>query len=180
MAVKIQTEYSAYDKVKKYKGKEFRYISKRKFKSLGLKKEAVRGFFSVRKAKTEQAIVCNGISFDLREKRKCRRMVGYVKGENGGFYAMTASSLLPFFFLLLFSLLPLFFLLSDIQTTAVNPFKSTVLPTGQCLRGKRNICRFYWKIRKTIPATSHFPSYFWTARFCMSQNKSRPGTASVP
>ena len=89
MAVKMLTEYSAYDKVKKYKGKEIRYISKRRFKSLGLKEE-VRGFFSTRKAKTEKIIVCNDIPFDLRANRKCRRIVGYVKGEDGGFYVMTS------------------------------------------------------------------------------------------
>lgn len=131
MAVKILTEYSAYDKVKKYKGKEIRYISKRRFKSLGLKKEEVRGFFSTRKAKTEQTIVCNGIPFDLREKRKCRRIVGYVKGEDGGFYAMTAPPLLPFLFLfLLLSFLLLFFLLSNISNQSVKEPWTPVIDSG--------------------------------------------------
>lgn len=120
MAVKMQIEYSAYNKAKKYSGKEIRYISKREFKSLGLKKEEVRGFFSVRKAKTEQIIVCNGIPFDLREKRKCRRIVGYVKGEDGRFYAMTAPQLFPFISLLLLCLLLLFFLLSGVPDRSVN------------------------------------------------------------
>ena len=120
MAVKMLTEYSAYDKVKKYRGKEIRYISKRKFKSLGLKKDAVRGFFSVRKAKTEQTIVCNGIPFDLREKRKVRRLVGYVKGDDGGFYVMTAPRLLLVLFLLILSLLLLFSLLSIVPNQSVN------------------------------------------------------------
>ena len=199
MAVKMLTEYSAYDKVKKYKGKEIRYISKRRFKSLELKKE-VRGFFSVRKAKTEQTIVCNDIPFDLRANRKCRRIVGYVKGEDGGFYAMTAPPLLPFIFLfLLLSFLLLFFLLSNISNqsvkepwtpvidsgiydtlTEVNPFKSTVLPTGLCLQGKRRIFRFCWKIPKAIPVISLFQLCFRTARFSMNQNRSRPETVSVP
>ncbi len=129
MAVKMLTEYSAYDKVKKYKGKEIRYISTRRFKSLELKKE-VRGFFSVRKAKTEQTIVCNEIPFDLREKRKCRRIVGYVKGEDSGFYAMTAPPLLPFLFLLLLSLLLLFFLLSNISNQSVKEPWTPVIDSG--------------------------------------------------
>lgn len=130
MAVKMLTEYSAYDKVKKYKGKEIRYISKRRFKSLGLKKEEVRGFFSARKAKTEQTIVCNGIPFDLREKRKCRRIVGYLKGEDSGFYAMTAPPLLPFLFLFLLSLLLLFFLLSNISNQSVKEPWTPVIDFG--------------------------------------------------
>lgn len=129
MAVKMLTEYSAYDKVKKYKEKEIRYISKRRFKSLGLKEE-VRGFFSVRKAKTEQTIVCNGIPFDLRANRKCRRIVGYVKGEDGGFYAMTAPPLLLFLFLLLLSLLLLFFLLSNISNQSVKEPWTPVIDSG--------------------------------------------------
>lgn len=129
MSVKMLTEYSAYDKVRKYKGKEIRYISKRRFKSLGLKKE-VRGFFSARKAKTEQTIVCNYIPFDLRANRKCRRIVGYVKGEDGGFYAMTALPLLPFLFLLLLSLLLLFFLISNISNQSVKEPWTPVIDSG--------------------------------------------------
>lgn len=129
MAVKIQTEYSAYDKVKKYKGKEIRCISKRRFKSLGLKEE-VRGFFSTRKAKTEKIIVCNDIPFDLRANRKCRRIVGYVKGEDGGFYVMTALPLLPFLFLLLLSLLLLFFLISNISNQSVKEPWTPVIDSG--------------------------------------------------
>lgn len=55
MAVKMLTEYSAYDKVKKYKGKEIRYISKRRFKSLGLKEE-VRGFFLPERQKQKKSL----------------------------------------------------------------------------------------------------------------------------
>lgn len=129
MIVKTQAEYGAYDKVKKYSGKEIRYISKRKFKSLGLNENEVRGFFSVRKAKTEQTIECSGIPFDLREKRKYRRIVGYVKGDDGGFYAMTAPQLLPFLFLLLLSLLLLFFLLSVVLNRPVdNPWNPEIDP----------------------------------------------------
>lgn len=130
MIVKTQAEYGAYDKVKKYSGKEIRYISKRKFKSLGLNEnDEVRGFFPVRKAKTNRVIVCDGIPFDLREKRKCRRTVGYVKGDDGGFYAMTAPQLLPFLFLLLLSLLLLFFLLSVVFNRPVdNPWNPEIDP----------------------------------------------------
>lgn len=129
MIVKTQAEYGANDKVKKYKGKEIRYISKRKFKSLGLNENEVRGFFSVRKAKTNRVIVCDGIPFDLREKRKCRRTVGYVKGGDGGFYAMTAPQLLPFLFLLLLSILLLFFLLSVVFNRPVdNPWNPEIDP----------------------------------------------------
>ncbi len=129
MIVKTQAEYGAYDKVKKYSGKEIRYISKRKFKSLGLNENEVRGFFSVRKAKTEQTIECSGIPFDLREKRKYRRIVGYVKGDDGGFYAMTAPQFLPFLFLLLLSLLLLYFLLSVVFNRPVdNPWNPEIDP----------------------------------------------------
>lgn len=130
MAVKMLTEYSAYDKVRKYKGKEIRYISTCRFKSLGLKKEEVRGFFSARKAKTEQTIVCNGIPFDLREKRKCRRIVGYLKGEDSGFYAMTAPPLLPFLFLFLLSFLLLVSLLSNISNQSVREPWTPVIDSG--------------------------------------------------
>ena len=101
MIVKTQAEYSAYDKVKKYKRKEIRYISKRKFKSLGLNENEVRGFFSVRKAKTDFVILCNGTPFDLRTKKGFYRIIGYVKGEDGDFYAMTTLSSVSFIFFLI-------------------------------------------------------------------------------
>lgn len=147
MTVKMQTEYGAYDKVKKYKGKEIRYISKRQFKDLGLKKESVRGFFSVLKSKTEQTIVCNGIPFDLREKRKCRRMVGYVKGEDGGFYGMTSSRIILFLFPMFLSLLLLLSLLGNLpHSPAVNPWQPEIdsgihdtLPDGDTDRSSQSI-----------------------------------------
>lgn len=101
MIVKTQTEYSTYDKVRKYKGKEIRYISKRKFKSLGLNENEVRGFFSVRKAKTNRVIVCYGIPFDLRTQKGFCRIIGYVKGEDDGFYAMTTPFTVPCIFFLI-------------------------------------------------------------------------------
>lgn len=101
MSAVLQTAYNAYDKVKKYKGKRIRYISKRNFKSLGLNENDVRGFFSVQKAKTEQTIVCNDIPFDLREKKGFCRITGYVKGENGDFYAMTTPLIIPCVLLLI-------------------------------------------------------------------------------
>lgn len=111
MTAIIKTEYNAYDKVKKYRGKRIRYISKHKYKSLGFNENEVRGFFSVRKAKTEQTIVCNGIPFDLREKKEFCRIIGYVKGADGCFYAMTTPLTAPCIFILigLFCLVCMFF-----------------------------------------------------------------------
>lgn len=126
MTAIIKTEYNAYDKVKKYKGKRIRYISKRKFKSLGFNGNEVRGFFAVRKAKTEQTIVCHGIPFDLREKKGFCRITGYVKGENGGFYAMTTPLEIPCV-LLLIGLLCLFCFV-DSQPPATDPWIPTIDP----------------------------------------------------
>lgn len=129
MAAIIQTEYNAYDKVRKYKGKRIRYISKRNFKSLGLNENEVRGFFSVRKSKTNRTIVCDDIPFDLRSKKGFCRIIGYVKGTDGCFYAMTTPMAVPCVFLLIGLLcLVCLFCFVNSQPPADNPWIPAIDP----------------------------------------------------
>lgn len=153
--VQIKTNDSVYDKVLKHKKEPIRYISKKRFKSLECDEKNIQGFFRFRKSRTENTIQTKKNSFDLLKERPLFSVVrGYVKGNDGNFYGIIRSSILPLLFLIamLFCLLTMFYpnepMLDEPWNPVIEQFVDIDETTEETERKQITICGFTeWNVK---------------------------------
>lgn len=149
--IKLKRNDADYDKSKSIKSESVGYISKKHFKSLECEEKNIQGFFCFKKGRSENLIITEKNSFDLKNKKpKFSFIKGYVKSVDGRFYAFTTRNILPFLLVVILLLGMLFAMKS---CTGENPISDLWKPTidqsiyddennGEAVHKEITICGF--------------------------------------